>query len=546
MTEVQAHALNERAEGWAAGLYLAALSLDDGSSSVGSFGGDDRFVTDYLRAEELSTACAPAQLEFLLRTSVLESMCGPLCDAVLERDDSAQMLEQLERSNLLVVPLDRRRHWYRYHHLFRELLRAELERREPELVSELTRRAAAWCEHHDLAEAAIDYAMQAGDAGRAARLVADLSFAGYRAGRLATVRRWLDWFDHHGLIERHPAVAVVGAWVHALDGHASAAERWADAAERGSLEGVSSDGPAFIEGGLALLRAAMCRDGAEQARCDAEMAEKLVPLGSPWRATVLLLLGVTNLLVGEADDANDLLVEAVEVAEDTKATASGVVALAEQAVVAIGREDWAEAEQLAERARSVVRDARLDGYGTSALLYAVSARLASHRGEVPQARAELARALALRSQLTHALPIYAVQTRLELARAHLALTDVAGARAVLREVDELLLRRPHLGVLGQQADQLHAQVDTMRADMLGASSLTTAELRLLPLLTTHLTFPEIGGRLHLSPHTVKTQAVSIYRKLGVSCRSEAIERAIELGLVDAPLASRSEDFTRSG
>jgi LuxR family maltose regulon positive regulatory protein len=153
--------------------------------------------------------------------------------------------------------------------------------------------------------------MQAGDADRAARLVADLAFAGYRGDRLATIRRWLDWFDHHDLIERHPAVAVVGAWVHALGGHASAAERWADAAERGSLEGVSSDGPAFIEGGLGLLRAAMCRDGAEQARCDAELPEKLVPLASPWRATTLLL-GVTNLLVGEADDANDLLVEAVE------------------------------------------------------------------------------------------------------------------------------------------------------------------------------------------------------------------------------------------
>ena len=144
LTKSQAEALNERAEGWAAGLYLAALSLDGGSSSVASFGGDDRFVTDYLRAEELSRV-EPAQLEFLLRTAVLEPMCASLCDAVLERDDSAQMLEQLERENLFVVALDQQRRWFRYHHLFREMLQAELERREPELPPTLNRRAAAWC-----------------------------------------------------------------------------------------------------------------------------------------------------------------------------------------------------------------------------------------------------------------------------------------------------------------------------------------------------------------------------------------------------------------
>jgi LuxR family maltose regulon positive regulatory protein len=152
---------------------------------------------------------------------------------------------------------------------------------------------------------------------------------------------------------------------------------------------------------------------------------------------------------------------------------------------------------------------------------------------VPRARADLAHAQRLRPQLTVALPIYAVQARLELVRVYLALTDVAGARTVLREVDELLWRRPHLGVLGQQADQLRARVDTMRADVLGASALTAAELRLLPLLATHLTFRELGERLHVSSHTVKSQAMSIYRKLGASSRSQAIQRAQQLDLLPA-------------
>jgi LuxR family maltose regulon positive regulatory protein len=523
--------LVRRTEGWPVALDLAALSLK-GTGAGATRGGTGSLLGDYLQSVLLSRLSA-STLRFLTRTAVLDRLSGPLCDAVLEATGSAETLEWLERSNVLVVPLDRRGEWYRYHHLFREPLLAEFKRREPGLIGPLTGRAAAWCEQHGQTEAAVDYAMQAGDTDRAARLVTDVALATYGAGRLATLERWLAWFDRHGLVERYPAVAVVGAWVHALGGDAAAAESWAEAAERGSLEGVSSDGRALIEGGLTLLRAAMCRDGVEQARCDAELAEKLVPLGSPWRATALLLLGVTKLLVGEVDKADALLAEAVAVAEDDKATAAGVVALAERAVVAIGREDWVEAGQLVKRAQSVVRDARLDEDGTSALLSAVSAHLAIHRGQVPQARAELARARQQRSRLTYALPIYAVQTRLELAHAYLAMTDVAGARMMLREIDELLVRRPHLGVLGSQAEQLRARVDTMGADVLGAASLTAAELRLLPLLATHYSLREIGERLHRSHHTVKTQAVSIYRKLGVSSRSQAIRHAQQLGLLTA-------------
>ena len=144
VTETEAEELNRHVEGWAAGLYLAALSLSGGASSLATFGGDDRFVTDYLRSEELANV-EPAELDFLIRNSILDRMCASLCDAVLERNDSAQMLERLEHENLFVVPLDHQRHGYRYHHLFREMLQAELQRREPELEATLNRRAALWC-----------------------------------------------------------------------------------------------------------------------------------------------------------------------------------------------------------------------------------------------------------------------------------------------------------------------------------------------------------------------------------------------------------------
>jgi len=347
---------------------------------------------------------------------------------------------------------------------------------------------------------------------------------------------WLSIDEHdNDLLERYPEVAVLGAWLHALVGHAAAAERWADAAERGAFRepGILQDGTVSIDGWLALLRAVMCRDGVEQLRGDAELACKLAPRGSLLRAPAVLFLGISHLLVGDFDNADGLLAEAVEVAEDTKATDTAALALAERALVAIDRGEWDKAELLVEHGRSLLHQSSSDDYVANMLLYAVAARLAVHQGEIPRAHDDLAHAQRLRPQLTIALPIYAVQARLELVKVYLALTDVAGARTVLREIDELLRRRPHLGVLGQQADQLRARVDTMRADVLGASSLTAAELRLLPLLATHLTFREIGEQLHVSPHTVKTQAMSTYRKLGVSSRSQAIQHAQQLGLLPA-------------
>ena len=144
----------------------------------------------------------------------------------------------------------------------------------------------------------------------------------------------------------------------------------------------------------------------------------------------------------------------------------------------------------------------------------------------------MARAARLRPLLNYALPVVSAQALLEMARAYIALADPGGARAVLRQASDIFQQRPDLGNLPDIADELRTKVDTVSAGAMGASSLTTAELRLLPLLPTHLSFREIGERLFVSRHTVKTQAISIYRKLGATSRSETIERMHELGLLD--------------
>jgi LuxR family transcriptional regulator, maltose regulon positive regulatory protein len=214
LSPVEVGELVRQTEGWPVGLYVAALARKAGGPRRrprAGFAGHDRPMAEYLRSELLARL-PQRTVSFLTRTAVLERMCGPLCDAVLGAKESGRVLESLEDSNLLLVPLDRRRAWYRYHRLFRDLLRAELERREPELIPVLYARAAAWSETNDLPELAIDYAQAAGDADRAARLVWDAAPRAYAAGRRHTVLRWYDWFEDQGLIDRYPLIAIQAAW----------------------------------------------------------------------------------------------------------------------------------------------------------------------------------------------------------------------------------------------------------------------------------------------------------------------------------------------
>ena len=196
----------------------------------------------------------------------------------------------------------------------------------------------------------------------------------------------------------------------------------------------------------------------------------------------------------------------------------------------MARGDWSQAEILAGQAGTALRRIGIEDPSSGC---AVQARAALHRGDVPAVRQQLVSAQRLRPVLTYAMPHIAAQARIELTRVHLALADIAGARTLMREIDELLNHRPDLGTLVGEAQALRTQLSADHAPAVpGASSLTGAELRVLPMLATHLSFSEIGAGLFLSPHTVKSQAMSIYRKLGASSRSQAVARSRELGLLE--------------
>jgi LuxR family maltose regulon positive regulatory protein len=539
--------LTRRTEGWAAGLYLAALSLDAGASAAGgveAFRGDDRFVADYLRLELLSRLSAD-EVRFLTHTSVLDRMCAGLCDAILERSDSASVLESLERSNRFLVPLDRSRNWYRYHHLFRDLLRSELERSEPEAVAVLNRRAMDWCAAHDLAEAAVRYGQAAGEIAAVAGLVDRLALPVYYDGRIETVDEWLGWFGDDDLV-RYPAIAVFGAWVRALTARPAEAERWLSVAEGATSTIPLSDGSATIEPWVANLRAFMMPDGVERALADADLAvERLAP-ASGWRASARAIRGVSHALLGDTDRAKADLEAAVETGTAIGAVDDVFVAQAELALLGAEQGAWDEAGRHAREAHALVTETGLDDYALSAIAHVAAARVALHEGRRADAREALARTHRLRPMLDHGSPWFTVQVGLELTRAHLALGEAGVAGTVLSEAEAVLRVRPRLGGLVAVARELRERVAATSAPSgAWALSLTAAELRLLPLLTTHLSFPQIGERLFLSRTTVKTQAISIYRKFGVSSRAGAIERAVQLGLLEDSLYPARTGFIQS-
>ena len=528
LTSEQVDELVDRTEGWAAGLYLAALAIRDGGErDPAAFGGDDRYLGDFFRSECLATL-SPEQRDFLRRTSILRRMSGPLTDTVLETSGSSSVLQGLEDANLFLVPLDRSRSCYRYHHLFGDLLRRELEQREPELVLDLHRRAAAWFETHGDADAAVTHAVEGHDMERVARIVEGKGLRECEAGGIAAVESWLSRFEVADL-GRHPDVALLGSWIHALRGRPAEADHWFSLAETGV--DVPSRG---------LIRAALCPDGIPQMRSDATTAVAGLSATAPTRPIAVFLLGVAQGLLGDVETGEETLARAVEESAAHHAADTGAAALIQLALLAAARGDTDASSRIALEARERADDRGRRETALSALLAAVSARALLRHGRWSDARAELERVDGLAPTLTQALPWLAVQTWIEAAWAKLALHNVDGASAFAVEADVILRKRPDLGALCEQRDVLQQELEAQRTSPQGRESgLTSAELRLLPLLATHLIYREIGQRLYVSRNTVKTQAISVFRKLGVSSRSEAVDRAVALGLLaDTPASPR--------
>jgi LuxR family transcriptional regulator, maltose regulon positive regulatory protein len=524
--------LVERTEGWPAALYLAAVALREErhlGRALESFAGSDALVLDYLR-DEMLDGLTRGRLAFMLGTAVLDRVSGPLCDAVLQTTGSAQTLEEMERANLFLMPTDRKRVWFRRHQLFADVLLAELRRRDPGQESVQHRRAAEWFEESGHPDAALDHARASGDLVLAGEIIARHVVEYVSSGRASTVRRWIESLPSTAYADA-PWFGVAAALAYVSSGNVDRAMHWLAVGERGrDDDGPLPDGRASLRSGIAITRAALAMEGIDQLAADAALGYTLEPENSPWRAFCAFLEGVALHLQGRSGDALARLHEAVSLSSLEQPNVHAW-ALAQLAICAMHGGDLVGARDFAEQARVEVERTGLQEYAPAALVYAASALACAHWRQPAEARRDAARATRSFALLSGLAPWLSTEGRVVAAETYLALGDPAHARESLRAAERDLSRLGNAPVLRARFEAAR-RAATGQAQVTNGPPLTAAEIRVVQYLPTHLSFREIAARLHVSRNTVKTQVMSSYRKLGASSRTEAVELAKALALLD--------------
>ena len=518
-----------RTEGWPAGIYLAALSLagtDDKHGLVAAFDGTSTHVVDFLANEVL--AAHPAELQaFMLRTSVLERLCAPLCHAVVGRADTGGALEELARSNLFLLPLDDRGRWFRFHHLFAQILRVELERREPGIVPELHGRAYEWHSEFGTADEAIHHAVSAGAFAEAGQLIVESWVHYANVGRTASVAEWLRRFPD-AIVEDDPRLLLVKAWVAALRGREQVMRAAvARARELGGLDdGPLPDGFASLESSLAVLGATFGWGDASAILEHGMRSVELEGPDSPWRAVITWAIGWAHLCHDDLDEAERWLQETTELAPATDQWIVGVAAVADLSLIAGRRGDREEQMRLALEAVELARSCGLlDAIEEGEVHTAYGVALAAN-GRLDEALPELERGVFLRRLWGQ--PLDLVDSMIELGVHLAAAGERTRAAQVFAEAEDILAGCAEPAALPAR---LAAAKRAARIGRPVRAALSERELMVLRLLRSGLTERDIGRELYLSFNTVHSHVKAIYRKLGVSSRAAAIERARADGLV---------------
>jgi len=522
-----------RAEGWAVAVYLSGVAMlsagEPGALDLG-FAGDDWALARYLRDEVLRHLADDHRL-FLLRTSILEELEPSLCDAVLGRSDAASVLRELADEHLLVRGADRRGAHYRVHHLLRELLRAELLHEEPVVTPQLHRRASEWYAANGDPAASVEHALATDDDAYVDSMVW-AAFLPYLGGGLsATVRSWLDAFPYGETCSR-PALVVVAAW-HALTvGDMATVRIWADVAATFEEHVRLPDGtPATAA--ASLLRALVGLDGLAAMGAQAGAARSGIPPTSPLWSMVLMLEGHAARLLGDAHQAVRILEEGAALGLLVN-PAVNPHCQAGLAHVAAARGDWVTAETLVDSYLTVVEEFGFEVRAAQAGPLALASLVRARAGRTDEAQRLAKQSAFLVGMLVGLGPWLAVETRIDLARTALLLGDPVQARSLVQEARGFAHHVTDSPTLLAQMDELEAVLDASSLPLgLQASAVTPAELRVLRYLPTHLTFAAIAEELYVSRNTVKTQAIAIYRKLGVSSRDAAVAEARRLQLLDA-------------
>ena len=517
-------------EGWPVGVRLAGLaSLAEMQHDVVSpsvLSGSEAIVLDYIGTEWL-WGLTDDDRDFLLRVSVLDWLSGPLCNEVLGRHDAGEVLHRMFSDRLLVIPLDRRESAYRMHGLLRDALRAELERQDATAARQVHERASTWFEAAGDIDRAIRHALAAADVDRAERLVVGHTPSYYTNGHYTTLRRWIESIPRSRVLGS-PGLCLTAALASLGLGEPAALSIWLRLGEQAATSAPESDPMAWLC--LLDLRSTTNTGPVGPALEDAATAYQGLPHGI-WHAASCLAYGVWSWTVGD-DVAVEVLTEGADEAAVLGAPALEAYCTAMLALIAHSEGDPARSASLREapdRSRSTTGWSGHPGWRSSARCPR-SPRPARVMRRPPSPTGISSRAqLALLKDLSGWAN---VQTRVALAHTSVLLGDRIGAETLLREAHEFLVRQPDAIRARRQVAELEELVGHLRRhSSIGSSALTTAELRVLHYLPTNLSLAEIGNRLYVSRYTVKTHCASIYRKLNVGSRSEAVESARDVGLL---------------
>lgn len=525
--------LLDQCAGWPAALRLAAEWLRTHTlreRTADPFSGRAAAVRTYLH-EAVLPDLDPPVLRFLIRASVLSELTGPLCDAMSETSGTGALLEELSRSNVPLSAIDSRSDRYRLHPLFADALTELRATLVPESEKDLHRRACLASEAEGNVEEAVRHASACGDV----HLLADLVWSNVGRPRPApTAERPLDrWLAGcpTELLRAEPRLALAAAW-RALE-HGGATSHWTAAAAQAAAPEPDARSGTSVRGGLALFRALLATNGVAAMIADAD--EAVADTGDDaWRCMACMAAGVGRRLQGDAAGASRWLSEGEQLSRLLSVPSVEAQCLAQRAALAADDEDWAAAESFSRRAVELIDRFRVRHLVTMMPSFAVSAVCFARRGDAEQAEHAALQARRLLARASAAFPTWMqLDVRILLGHAHLLVRDTAAARSVLSEAQTEL----H-GVTGEHefASKLHRQWQLAEELPLnttaGRTAISPAELRVIQLLPTHLSFREIGEALYLSRNTVKTQAIAAYRKLGVNSRTEAVACARTFGLLD--------------
>ena len=537
LDEDAVQSLAARTEGWAAGLYLAALWLrgrGGPEAAVERFAGDNRHVVDYL-SEVVLGQLGDEIREFLLRTSIVERLSTPLCEAITGQP-AVGMLEAIERSNLFLVPLDDTRTWYRYHHLFAQMLRSELARRHPDLIAVLHARASAWYRDRGLISEAITHVTAAGDHAGAAALISAHWLEIGRWGQEATITRWLEAFPP-GELDHYPELGLVGAFLTGVSGGSELEfRRWLELAERGLTRtdhhAILIAGTTSLRAGVSLLRSGFgYRNIHSAAAAAAQTARVESETHGVFRVIALANLGFVLYLAGEPARARHAVSEALRDPDAQRRPYGFITALTTAALVALDEGEAEKGEHTAARALAYATAAGLADNQVAGLSHLALGRALTAAGRLESAQTQLDQGLhLLRGGAVPARHAYAL---LWTAPVKQARGDLAGALALVDEAEKLLASFDDAGILSPLLDDVQRRISLSRRRRRepDSTALTETELAVLQLLRTPKSQRAIADELSISINTVKTHISAIYRKLAVTSRDAAVTRAGELNLL---------------